>query len=251
VKWAEMEFEWTSGPAVVSMALKKPKAGERRQTVGAALLGGGAALGVAIALAESPKWGWEILACCLACVAVGGFLVWSSRSAVVSESVLVLGSVGVQLTTERRGGAKSQSLVDASAIRAAIITEQVTLWGVYNTVCLVVDGLDAMAVLFPVSARLGNAHTVMPLVIAESGCSHPCCRVCLPRPVLCDPERGRHACHVSGLVQPAQKTDHGGGIPFRWWKSMIECYTGSHIDALSLPEGGWSRPAQAAAPTVP
>ncbi|KAA0156276.1 hypothetical protein FNF29_01069 [Cafeteria roenbergensis] len=136
---------------MVRMTARSEARGRRRAWLGQLL----AAVGVALLALDAATWMTGVAALggvrlWAAAAAVCGALLWKSASqAVVAETVLVLGDVGVQLITSFRGGGSTKRLVDASRVRAAIINEHVALSGVHNYVGLVVDGLDHMEVLFP------------------------------------------------------------------------------------------------------
>lgn len=139
--------------AMVRMTTRSEARGRRRAWSGRLL----AAAGVALLVMDAAAWlgGTALLGnfrFWAAAAAIGGaILMAAANRAVVAETVLVLGDVGVQFITSFRGGGSSKRLVDASRVRAAIINEHVALSGVHNYVGLVVDGLDHMEVLFPVS----------------------------------------------------------------------------------------------------
>ncbi len=145
--------------AMVRMTARSEARGRRRAWLGQLL----AAVGVALLALDAATWMTGVAALggvrlWAAAAAVCGALLWKSASqAVVAETVLVLGDVGVQLITSFRGGGSTKRLVDASRVRAAIINEHVALSGVHNYVGLVVDGLDHMEVLFPVSREARRA----------------------------------------------------------------------------------------------
>lgn len=147
--------------AMVRMTTRSAARGRRRAGLGRLLV----AVGVSLLVMDAVTWlaGTAVLGSLrfwAAAAAVCGAALWTSASrAVVAETVLVLGDVGVQFITSFRGGGSTKRLVDASRVRAAIINEHVALSGVHNYVGLVVDGLDHMEVLFPVSraAHRGGA----------------------------------------------------------------------------------------------
>jgi len=144
-----------TGEAVVSLAARNRSRGLRAQQAGVAC-------GIAAAIMAGVWWRSGMQPGALAGGTASAFaialLLWRLAStSVIAESVLVLGEVGVQIATETRGGWLSKRLVDAGKVRAAIINEHVSLFGVHNYVGLIVDGLDHMEVLFPVSGLRQHA----------------------------------------------------------------------------------------------
>jgi hypothetical protein len=159
VRWDALSFtcEMASSEAA-TLAVRNPSRGSRRHWVGVTFAG-------LCVLAVFAKHGLLALgglqwlhwvpnaALLLGCVC-GVATVAASRQAVVEEAVIVVGEVGAQFITTTRGGSVTKRLLDASRIRAVIVNDHVSLFGVHNYVGMVVDELDHMEVLFPVSAMV-------------------------------------------------------------------------------------------------
>lgn len=159
VRWGSLSFscEMTNS-AAATLALSDPSRGGKRHWAGVCLSG----VCVFILFLKHDllslgrlEWlHWAPNAALLVGAIFGLGLVVASMRVVVEEAVIVVGEVGAQFITTTRGGSVAKRLLDASRIRAVIVNDHVSLFGIHNYVAMVVDELDHMEVLFPVRRHL-------------------------------------------------------------------------------------------------